>query len=315
MSVKIFSGRSTEYLAKKIVKKCYKDEASELNKCEVRVFNDGEMNVHFTETIREDNVFIIQSTLGSDNIIELFLMIDAAKRASAQKINVVIPYFGYARSDRKDKPRVPISSKLMADLLTTAGATRVITLDLHVDQIQGFFNIPVDHLSSEYIFIPYIKNHFMDMNLVVAATDVGGSKKVSHYSYALGVDLVLIHKERSSPGIISSMKLIGDVKGKDIVFVDDIIDTGGSICRAAELVMNQGANSVRAIVCHPVLSKKAYDNINSSYLKELVVTDTIPIIEGLSDKITVLSIDDMFAKAIDKISKGVSISSEIFGAM
>ena len=259
-----------------------------MNDVEITQFRDQEINIHYNESIRQDKVFIIQTTaLGSDNIMELFLMLDSAKRASAEKITVIIPYFGYARQDRKDKPRVPISAKLMADLLTTAGATRVVSIDLHADQIQGFFNIPVDHLSSGHIFVPYIKDNFDLENVVIASPDAGGGKRAARYAHSLGTDMVIAHKERKKPGEISMMKLIGDVEGKDVFLVDDMIDSAGSITRAANLIMEHGAKSVRALCTHPILSSGAYNKINNSELSEVVVTDTIPIKEGLSEKITV----------------------------
>jgi ribose-phosphate pyrophosphokinase len=316
MSVKIFSGRSTQYLSEKIIKQYYKDEDAKLNDVDITQFKDQEINIHFKESIRQDKVFIIQSTaLGSDNIMELFLMIDSAKRASARQITVVIPYFGYARQDRKDKPRVPISAKMMADLLTTAGATRIVSIDLHADQIQGFFNIPVDHLSSGHIFVPYIRNNFNLENVVIASPDAGGGKRASRYAHSLETDMVICHKERRKPGEISMMKLIGDVNGKDVFIVDDMIDSAGSITRAANLIMEQGANSVRALCTHPILSSGAYNKINNSALSEVVVTDTIPIKEGLSDKIKVLSVDNMIAKAIKLIVNGKSLSEDLFGTL
>ncbi|MFA5586998.1 MAG: ribose-phosphate pyrophosphokinase [Saccharofermentanales bacterium] len=315
MALKIFSGTSIPQLSKKVVETYFNDKNATLNDIELKKFTDGEILVHYNQSIRNDNVFIIQSTNSNDSMMELFLMLDAAKRASAKKITAVIPYFGYARQDRKDKPRVPISAKLMADLLTTSGADRVITLDLHADQIQAYFNIPVDHLSSSYVFIPYIKENFDTENMVIASPDVGGTKRASRYSNVLQTDLVVIHKERSKPGVISTMKLIGDVEGKDVFLIDDIIDSGGSISRAADLLMESGANSVRALICHPILSGNAYNNINNSKLTELIVTDSIPIKHGLSNKIKVLSIDDLLSKAIKRISEGKSISEELFGSL
>lgn len=316
MSVKIFSGRSTEYLSNKIVKQYYQDENAHLNDVEVSQHKDKEIGVHFKESIRQDKVFIIQSTaFGGDNIMELFLMIDSAKRASARQITVVIPYFGYARQDRKDKPRVPISAKLMADLLTTAGATRIVSIDLHADQIQGFFNIPVDHLSSSHIFIPYIRDNYDTENVIIASPDAGGGKRASRYASALGCDMVIAHKERKKPGEISKMKLIGDVTGSDVFLVDDIIDSAGSITKAAEIIMENGAKSVRVMCTHPIFSAGSYNRINKSPISEVVVTDTIPIDYGLSDKITVLSVDSMIAKAISLIVNGKSLSEDLFGTL
>lgn len=315
MSVKIFAGNTSKKLAKRVVKNYYGNNDKTLDNIEIKKFSDGETKVRYGETVREKKIFIIQSTSSSEGIMELFLMLDAAKRASAKKVCAVIPYFGYARQDRKDQPRVPISAKLMADLLTASGADRIISIDFHVDQIQGFFDIPVDHLSSSYIFIPYIRNNFSTDNVVIASPDVGGSKRASKYSNSLGTDLVLVHKERSTTGEVSDMKLIGDVTGKDVFFIDDIIDSGGTICKAASLVMNHGAKSVRAIITHPILSGNAYDNINKSALDELIVTDTLPIDKSLSSKIRVLSADDLLAQSIKRIASGRSVSGTIFGAM
>ncbi len=315
MSVKIFSGRSSTYLSEKIVKRFYDDETT-LNQVNIQTFNDGELGVRYLESIRSDNVFIIQSTIPpGDNFMELFLMLDAAKRSSARRITAVIPYFGYARQDRKDKPRVPISAKLIADLLTTAGATRIVTVDLHADQIQGFFNIPVDHLSASYVFVPYLRHKIKTDNLIIASPDVGGTKRASRFSTALGSDLVIVHKERASAGVISSMKIIGDVKGKDVIMVDDIIDTGGSICKASDLMMEGGANSVRALCTHPVFSDNAYENINNSSLVEVIVSDTIPVKKGLTDKIKIISVDKMIAKAMKRIIDGKSLSGDLIGSM
>lgn len=315
MSVKIFSGRSSMYLSNKIVKKFYEDETP-LNKVEINAFNDGELGIKYLESIRSDNVFIIQSTIPpGDNFMELFLMLDAAKRASAKKITAVIPYFGYARQDRKSAPRVPISAKLVADLLTTAGATRIVTVDLHADQIQGFFDIPVDHLSGSYVFVPYLRDRLNTENIIIASPDVGGTKRASKFSSALGCDMVIVHKERSKPGVISSMKIIGDVRGKDVIMVDDIVDTAGSICKASDIIMANGANSVSVVCTHPILSGNAYNNINSSSIKELIVTDTVPIKYGMSDKIKILSVDCLIAKAMKRIIDGKSLSVDLVGTL
>jgi len=315
MGVKIFSGRSSQYLSEKIVKRFYGDDTP-LNGVNIQTFNDGELGIRYLESVRSDSVFIIQSTIPpGDNFMELFLMIDAAKRSSARRITVVIPYFGYARQDRKDKPRVPISAKLMADLLTTAGATRIVTVDLHADQIQAFFNIPVDHLSASYIFVPYLRDKMKLDNLLIASPDVGGTKRASRFANALDIDMVILHKERSSPGVISSMKLIGNVKGKDVILVDDIIDTAGSICKASNVLMENGAKSVRALCTHPVLSDSAYENINKSSLIEVIVSDTIPIKRDLTDKIKIISVDKMIAKAMKRIIDGKSLSGDLTGQM
>lgn len=315
MCVKIFSGRSSLYLSNKIVKKFYEDETP-LNRVEINTFNDGEIGIKYLESIRSDDVFIIQSTISpGDNFMELFLMLDAAKRASAKKITAVIPYFGYARQDRKDSPRVPISAKLMADLLTTAGATRIVTVDLHADQIQGFFNIPVDHLSGAYFFIPYLKENYNSENLLIASPDVGGTKRASRFSSALSCDMVIVHKERQKAGVISSMKIIGDVTGKDVIIIDDIVDTAGTLCKAADIIMENGANSVSAVCTHPILSGNAYNNINSSRIKQIIVSDTIPIKYGMSDKIKILSVDSLIAKAMKRIIDGKSLSVDLVGTL
>lgn len=316
MSVKVFTGRSTEVLSNKIVKQFYGNEFQELNSINTKTHNDGEIYVQFLESIRSDDVFIIQSTIPpGDNIMELFLMIDAAKRSSANKITVIIPYFGYSRQDRKDRPRVPISSKLMADLLTTAGATRVVTVDLHAEQIQGFFNIPVDHLSASYVFVPFLKETMDTNNLIIASPDVGGTKRASRFSTALNVDLVIVHKERAEAGQISSMKLIGNVEGKDVILIDDMIDTAGSICKAADLIMENGAKSVSAMCTHPIFSGDAYDNLNKSSLSKVIVTDTIPVDMDRCDKIEVISVDKMIGKAIRRIVDGKSITNDLYGSV
>lgn len=316
MSTKIFSGRSSTYLANKIVKRFYNDDNVDLNKIDLRSFNDGELGVRFLESVRMDEVFIIQSTFPpAENFMELLLMIDAAKRSSAKLITVVMPYFGYARQDRKDKPRVPISAKLVADLIATAGATRIVTVDLHADQIQGFFNIPVDHLSASYIFIPYLKHRMLTDNLVIASPDVGGTKRASRFSTALDVDMVIVHKERSGAGLVSSMKIIGDVRGKDVIFIDDIVDTAGTLSKAADIMIENGAKTVRAICTHPIFSGDAYNIINNSSLSEIIVSDTIPIKKGLSDKIKVISVDKMISRAMERIIDGGSLSGDVVGSM
>lgn len=311
MCTKIFAGQKSEYLFNKIIKNFYNIDG---NNATLIKFNNGEMNVKFKDTIRGDDVFIIHSTsLGSDEIMETFLMLDAAKRASAKNITAVIPCFGYARQDRKDAPRVPISAKLMADLLTTAGADRVITIDLHAEQIQGFFDIPADNLSASHLFIPHIKNNYELENVIIASPDVGGAKRAGRFANALDTDLVIIHKERSKPGVISSMKLIGDVTDKDVFLIDDMVDTGGSLAKAADLIINSGAKSVRAMCTHPVLSGNAYNNIYDSSLSELIVTDTLPLSKECN-KIKVLSVESMLSEAIKRIVKGKSISKTLFGA-
>ncbi|MEH0157982.1 ribose-phosphate pyrophosphokinase [Limibacter armeniacum] len=303
-SVKIFSATGTEYLAKKIAHSYGKS----LGNVETQRFSDGELSVHFNESVRGCDVFLIQSTCPpTDNIMELLLMVDAAKRASAATISVIIPYFGYARQDRKDKPRVGIGAKLIANVLTAAGASRVITCELHADQIQGFFDIPVVHLQSSPIFVPYIQSLNLE-NLVFASPDVGGSKRARTYAKYFKADIVICDKYRERANEIASMQVIGDVEGKDVILIDDLVDTAGTLTNAAAIIMEKGAKSVRAICTHPVLSGPAYDRVNNSVLTELIVTDTLPLAEE-SDKIRVLSVADLFAKGIRKIQDHESISS------
>ncbi len=303
-SVKIFSGQSTKYLADKIAQSYGKP----LGEVTLQQFSDGEMCPFFTESVRGADVFLIQSTFPpSDNFMELLLMIDGAKRASAKYVTVVVPYFGYARQDRKDKPRVAIAAKLMANLLTAAGADRIMTCDLHADQIQGFFDIPLDHLDGTSIFIPYLKELNLD-NIIFASPDVGGVKRTRSFAKFFNAEMVVCDKYRERANEVASMRLIGEVEGKDVIMVDDLIDTGGTMCKAAALLKEKGANSVRAVVTHPVLSGKAYENIENSELEELVVTDTLPL-RGHSSKIKVLSVASLFAKAIRKIHDHESISS------
>jgi ribose-phosphate pyrophosphokinase len=243
----------------------------------------------------------------ADNLMELLLLIDAAKRASARQIVAVLPYFGYARQDRKDQPRVAIGAKLVADMLAVAGATRVMTMDLHADQIQGFFNVPVDHLYASTIFLPYLKKLNIE-NLTIAAPDMGGSKRANGYAKHLKADIVICYKQRAKANVIESMTAIGEIEGRNIVLVDDLVDTGGTLCKAADMMMERGALSVRAICTHPVLSGKAYENIQNSKLTELIVTDTIPLKEQ-SSKIKVLTVSDLFAKVINSVHNYESISS------
>lgn len=302
--VKIFGGSASDSLTKSICE-YYGSLPGDLT---VSRFSDGEFQPNFQESVRGCDVFIVQSTYpNSDNIMELLMAIDAAKRASANYITAVIPYYGYARQDRKDKPRVSIASKLVADLLGTAGANRVMTMELHAPQIQGYFNFPVDHLESSIIFVPYIKALNQD-NLVIAAPDVGASNRIREVAKALNLPMVICDKERRRANEIANMTVIGDVEGKDVVLIDDIIDTGGTLCKAAAMIMDKGANSVRALCCHPVLSGKAYENIQNSVLTELVVTDTIPLKQHI-DKIKVLSVAPLFARAIRNVHENGSISS------
>lgn len=301
--VKIFSGEKTKYLAKKISA----EYGSELGKIYLSKFSDGEFQPSFEETIRGDEIFLIQSTFApSDNLMELLLIVDAAKRASAKKIIAIIPYFGFARQDRKDKPRVSIGAKLIADLLSTAGVDRIVTIDLHADQIQGFFNIPVDHLFGSTIFVPYLKSLNIP-DLVIASPDTGGTKRAAAYTKFLNSDLVICFKQRSKPNVVGEMTIIGDVKDKNVVLVDDIIDTAGTITKAADIMMKRGAKSIRAVCTHPILSGNAYENINNSAISELIVSDTIPLKEK-SEKIKVISSAGLFADVIKRIHENQSIS-------
>ncbi|MCS6283679.1 MAG: ribose-phosphate pyrophosphokinase, partial [Dolichospermum sp.] len=296
MAVKIFSGRASIYLAEKIAH-AYGEP---LGKVDYQQFSDGEMSPYIMESVRGHDVFIVQSTgAPADNFLELVLMIDAAKRASSQNVNVIIPYFGYARQDRKDKPRVAIAAKLIANLLSAAGADRIMACDLHADQIQGFFDIPVDHLDGAYIFVPYLKSLGLT-DIMFASPDVGGIKRARSFAKFFNADLAVCDKHRKEANKVDSMRLIGEVEGKDVVLVDDLVDTAGTICKAAALLKEKGAKSVRAVCTHPVLSGKAYENIEGSVLEELVVTDTIPL-KQTSAKIKVLTVSDLFAKAIRKI--------------
>ncbi len=303
-SVKIFSGSATTYLAENIAEAYGKP----LGDSKLQVFSDGEMAPYFAESVRGCDVFIIQSTFGpSDNFLELLLMIDAAKRASAKYVTVVVPYFGYARQDRKDKPRVAIAAKLMANLLSAAGADRIMTCDLHADQIQGFFDIPVDHLDGRAIFVPYVRALKLE-NLIFASPDVGGVKRTRSFAKFFKAELVVCDKYRERANEVASMRLIGDVQGKDVVMVDDLVDTAGTMCKAAALLKEKGANSVRAVVTHPVLSGNAYGNIENSVLEELIVSDSIPL-KNSCEKIKVLTLSDLFAKAIRNVHTHGSISS------
>jgi len=306
MSVKIqiFGGRASSYLAEKIAE----SYGMELGKVTVTQFSDGEFQPSYEVNIRGNDVYIVQSTFPpTENIMELLMLVDAARRASAKNIIAVIPYFGYARQDRKDKPRVSIASKLVANLLITAGVTRVITLDLHADQIQGFFDVPVDHLYASSIFIPYIKELGLE-NLTFASPDVGGTRRVGSYAKYFQTDFVICYKHRNKPNEISTMSRVGDVEGRNVVLLDDIADTAGTLSRAAAIIMENGARSVRAMVTHPILSGKAYEVIENSLLEELVVTDTIPL-KRESPKIKVLTTAHLFAEVIRRVRKKESISS------
>ncbi|HLP18837.1 MAG TPA: ribose-phosphate pyrophosphokinase [Chitinophagales bacterium] len=302
--VKIFTGTATKYLAEDIAD----HYGQALGKMDVLKFSDGEFQPEIKESIRGSFVFIIQSTPPpGDNLLELLMMIDAAKRASADYITAVIPYFGYARQDRKDRPRVGIAAKLIANLLTAAGANRVMTMDLHAGQIQGFFDIPVDHLNGSAIFLPYIKKQKWS-NLCFASPDVGSVKRARIYAQYFNADMVICDKYRKKANEVAEMTLIGSVEGKDVVLVDDMIDTGGTLCNAAAMVMDKGANSVRAFCTHAVLSGKAYENIEKSALTELIVTDTLPLKEE-TKKIKALSVAKLFSQAIRNAHEHKSINS------
>jgi ribose-phosphate pyrophosphokinase len=303
-SAKIFAGTGSKKLAEQI---CHR-YGCQLGKVNIQRFSDGEIQPIFTESIRGDMVFLIQSTYApADNLMELLLMIDAAKRASASKIVAVLPYYGYARQDRKDKPRVAIGSKLVANMLTAAGADRVITMDLHAPQIQGFFDIPVDHLDSSAVFIPYITQLKLE-NLTFAAPDVGATNRIREIASYFEAEMVICDKHRKRANEIASMVVIGDVTGKDIVIIDDICDTAGTLAKSAGLLKDKGARSVRALVTHPVLSGKAYENIENSVLEELIVCDTIPL-RSESGKIKVISVAELFAVAIRNAFENKSINN------
>jgi ribose-phosphate pyrophosphokinase len=302
---KIFACTQSMALGEKIAK----SYGAELGKVLFSRYSDGEFQPSFEESIRGTRIFIIGSTNpGPENLMEMLLMIDAAKRASARHITAVIPYFGWARQDRKDKPRVPIAAKLVAKMLETAGATRIITMDLHADQIQGFFEKPVDHLFASTLFLPYLKKLGLE-NLTIASPDMGGSKRAYAYSKALESDVVICYKQRSKANSISHMELIGDVKDKNVVLVDDMVDTAGTLAKAADLMMERGAISVRAITTHGLLSGNAYEKIEKSQLSELIITDSIPS-KAKSDKIKVLSCADLFADVMHRVHHNTSIASK-----
>lgn len=305
--VKIFSGTASEYIAKAIAL----DYGVPLGKSKFQQFSDGEIQTSIEETVRGKDVIIVQSTFPpADNLMELLLMVDAAKRASAKRIVAVMPYFGYARQDRKDKPRVAIGAKLVANLLTAAGVDRVITMDLHADQIQGFFEVPVDHLLGSTVFLPYLQEIRTD-DLIVATPDTGGSKRANSYAKYLSVDLAICYKQRKVANEVESMTVIGDVKDKDVVLIDDMVDTAGTLTTAADKMIAEGARSVRAVCTHPVLSGPAYERIAKSALTELIVTDSIPLVKDQpADKIKVLSVAPLFAKVLRCLTNNESISSQ-----
>lgn len=302
--IKIFAGRATQNIAERIAT----SYGTHLGDVKVMEFSDGEFQPSFEETVRGQDVFIVQSTMPpADNLFELLLMVDAAKRASARKIVAVIPYFGFARQDRKDKPRVAIGAKLVANMLQAAGINRLITMDLHADQIQGFFEIPVDHLYASTIFYPEIEK-LNSGNLVLAAPDAGGTKRANSYAKKLNTGLAICHKHRKRPNEVAEMTVIGDVAGKDVILVDDMCDTAGTLTTAADLFMDKGALSVRAFCTHAVLSGPAYERIENSKITELIVTDTIPL-KKASSKIRVLKTHDLFSDVIKRLMNNESISS------
>lgn len=306
---KIFSGSKSKYMAEEICKEL----GVELGKMKIEHFADGEFEVCFEESVRGCEVYLVQSTFpNSDNLMELLLMIDAAKRASASTVAAVIPYFGWARQDRKDRPRVPIGAKLVANMLMAAGADRIMTMDLHADQIQGFFDVPVDALYASGIFVPYVRSlHIEDLS--IAAPDMGGAKRANTYAKLLGTPIIISHKERAKANVVGKMTAIGDVEGRNILIVDDMIDTAGTICMAADMLMARGAKSVRAAITHPVLSGPAYERINESALQEVIVTDTIPLNPDKDlHKFTVLTVADIFADVIERVHNYKEISSIFF---
>ena len=301
----VFSGTATQYLTEKICNSLGVPQG-QIN---ITRFADGEFSVSYEESIRGRDIFLVQSTFpNSDNLMELLLMIDAAKRASARSINAVIPYFGWARQDRKDKPRVAIGAKLVADMLSVAGVNRVITMDLHADQEQGFFDVPVDHLYASSVLLPYIESLHLE-NLVMATPDVGGSKRASAYSKYFGCPLVLCNKTRPRPNQVGTMQIIGDVTNADVVLVDDMVDTAGTITKAADLMIENGARSVRAIASHCVMSGAASERVQNSQLEEIVFTDSIPYSNRCA-KVKQISIADLIAETIRRVVDNQSISSQ-----
>ncbi|VAV84809.1 Ribose-phosphate pyrophosphokinase [hydrothermal vent metagenome] len=302
---KIFASSQSVELAKNIAK----TYGVELGKVKKNIFSDGEFQVSFEESIRGRRIFLIGSTMPpNDNLMEMLLMIDAAKRASARHITAVMPYFGWARQDRKDKPRVPIAAKMVAKILQAAGATRIMTMDLHADQIQGFFEIPVDHLYASTILLPHINDLKLD-NITIASPDMGGSKRAYAYSKFLKCEVVICYKQRKKANVIALMELIGDVRGRNVIIVDDMVDTAGTLAKAADLMMEKGAISVRAITTHAILSGDAYNRIEKSSLLELIVTDTIPL-KQISSKIKVVSCAPLFADVMHKVQNNTSISDK-----
>lgn len=303
--IKVFAGTKSQYMAEEICR----DLGRPLGKMNIQYFADGEFEVSFEESIRGCEVYLVQSTFpNSDNLMELLLMIDAAKRASAASVIAVMPYFGWARQDRKDKPRVSIAAKLVANLLTTAGVDRIIAMDLHADQIQGFFDIPVDHLYASSVFIPYIQSLNLE-NLVIASPDVGGAKRANNYAKYLNVPLVLCHKQRAKANVVANMTVIGDVKDKDVIIVDDMVDTAGTITKAADLMKQHGARSVRALCSHAIMSDPASERVDQCALTEMMFTNSIPFNKNCK-KATILSVAHLFADTIRRVHNHESISSQ-----
>lgn len=303
--IKIFAGTASRYMGEEICK----DLGIELGKMNVQHFADGEFEVSFEETVRGCEVYLVQSTFPNcDNLMELLLMIDAAKRASAHSVIAVIPYFGWARQDRKDKPRVSIAAKLVADLLSAAGVNRVITMDLHADQIQGFFNVPVDHLYASSVFIPYIESLKLE-DMVIATPDVGGAKRANSYAKFLNVPLVLCHKQRAKANVVESMTVIGDVKDKNVILIDDMVDTAGTIAKAADLMMANGAKSVRALASHAIMSDPASQRVDDSGMTEMIFTNSIPFTKECR-KATIISVAHLFADTIRRVHNNESISKQ-----
>ncbi len=303
--IKIFAGTASRYMGEEICK----DLGLELGKMNIQHFADGEFEVSFEETVRGCEVYLVQSTFpNSDNLMELLLMIDAAKRASAYSVIAVIPYFGWARQDRKDKPRVSIAAKLVADLLSAAGVNRVITMDLHADQIQGFFNVPVDHLYASSVFIPYIKSLNLE-DMVIATPDVGGAKRANSYAKFLNVPLVLCHKQRAKANVVESMTVIGDVKDKNVVLIDDMVDTAGTITKAADLMMEKGAKSVRGLASHAIMSDPASERVDNCAMTEMIFTNSIPMRHECK-KATVISVAKLIADTIRRVHNNESISQQ-----
>jgi ribose-phosphate pyrophosphokinase len=302
--IKFFAGTGSKYLAEKIAKSF----GNELGKTNVLRFSDGEFQPHYEESVRGCTVFIIQSTFPpADNLLELLLLIDAAKRASAYKVVAVMPYFGFARQDRKDKPRAAIGAKLVANLLSAAGVDRVMTMDLHADQLQGFFDVPVDHLYASSLFVPYLKSLELK-NLTIAAPDMGGTKRANAYSRFMNTDMVIGYKLRKKANVVEDIKVIGELRNKDVVIVDDMIDTAGTICLAADMMTREGASTVRVCATHAVMSGDSYERIDKSSIKEIIVTDTIPVPDKMN-KIRIISVAELFADVINKVYNYESISS------